>query len=536
MKNKKIIVMSTLLMSIIILGIGTVAYFRRAVNGNITGQAGNLALIVNDVSSVQNQSFNVVLKRSEDENFVMPDDSGVFNINIDLTGSSSDVDLSFNIVNTNLPDNLKFYLDENHTNEIKSPVWIVSKSESMTLTVPVYWYWNGSVDDANDILFINKELSANISVIARAHVPFETVVSTKMGNAILDYDVNFTEGASSINGEGLMVMNGTQNDKYPIVYYRGDVVNNNVIYGGFCWLIVRTTETGGTKLIYNGEVNQDGSCTNYSGVGGVSANSDYLGVYINRALSTFNSNLDSPVYVGYMYNDTNKFFTHSEGWTSGADNTGVLDASGYIAHLSDNTIDAETGHHTQNKTDSRVKSVIDTWYSNNIDGKTAESLIEDTVWCNDRSVMDNTYSIENYATTKEFYYSALTRLDVNNPATPTLTCNRNIDKFTVNKTNGNGDLDHPIGLLTADEILMAGNTLYNGDIITTYLSDGKSYWTMSPLEFYNGYSRNAFVYEGAWIVAAVNRNDVGIRPSISLNKNAILAQGNGSFEKPFLVS
>ena len=37
------------------------------------------------------------------------------------------------------------------------------------------------------------------------------------------------------------------------VYY--DICSNkrNVIYGGYCWQIVRTTETGGLKVIYNGE-------------------------------------------------------------------------------------------------------------------------------------------------------------------------------------------------------------------------------------------------------------------------------------------
>ena len=55
------------------------------------------------------------------------------------------------------------------------------------------------------------------------------------------------------NGEGLYVRAGTENDAYPVVYYRGNVTNNNVYFAGKCWQIIRTTETGGTKLIYNGE-------------------------------------------------------------------------------------------------------------------------------------------------------------------------------------------------------------------------------------------------------------------------------------------
>lgn len=85
--------MSTLLVAIILLGIGTIAYFRRMVNGNITGQAGNLVLVVNEANAVDNETFTITLQRSEEENFVMPDDKGTFDLNIDVTGSTSDVTL-----------------------------------------------------------------------------------------------------------------------------------------------------------------------------------------------------------------------------------------------------------------------------------------------------------------------------------------------------------------------------------------------------------------------------------------------------------
>ena len=48
--------------------------------------------------------------------------------------------------------------------------------------------------------------------------------------------------------------NGEGADTYanPVYYYKGNVQNNNVLFGGFCWKIVRTTETGGVKIVYNG--------------------------------------------------------------------------------------------------------------------------------------------------------------------------------------------------------------------------------------------------------------------------------------------
>ena len=38
----------------------------------------------------------------------------------------------------------------------------------------------------------------------------------------------------------------------PVYYFNGAVENNNVLFGGFCWKMVRTTDTGGIKMIYNG--------------------------------------------------------------------------------------------------------------------------------------------------------------------------------------------------------------------------------------------------------------------------------------------
>jgi len=64
--------------------------------------------------------------------------------------------------------------------------------------------------------------------------------------------IDFYVEPSDTNGKGVYVKSGTENDAYPIYYYRGEVTNNNVVFGGYCWKIVRTTETGGVKLIYNG--------------------------------------------------------------------------------------------------------------------------------------------------------------------------------------------------------------------------------------------------------------------------------------------
>ena len=51
---------------------------------------------------------------------------------------------------------------------------------------------------------------------------------------------------------GLYTGEGADTYANPVYYYKGNVENNNVLFGGFCWKIVRTTETGGIKMVYNG--------------------------------------------------------------------------------------------------------------------------------------------------------------------------------------------------------------------------------------------------------------------------------------------
>jgi len=528
-QKKKILVMSTLLVAIVLLGIGTIAYFRRTVNGDITGQTGNLVLIVNEANAVENESFSVSLNRSEEEPYVMPDDKGTFDINIDSTGSSTDVDVTITISRTNLPDNLKFYLDENYTQELTTKTYMLKKSDDMTMTVPVYWFWDGSVDDENDTLFMGETLEANVSVSATIHTP--TFRDTLLAQSYtLDTNVNFGSGSSSTNGIGLMMRDGTQDDEYPIVYYRGSITNNNVIFADLCWLIVRTTETGGIKLVFNGPVvkNADGteSCANYSGVTGQTLNRNYEDVYARNTTTKFNSSDNSPLYVGYMYNNTNKFYSSS-----------ILDGVGYIEHLADNSIDLETGRHIQNKYASTIKSVLDNWYKANIKGKPEESLLEDTVWCNDRSVISETYTIDNYATnSNKFYFSAYTRLNENATITPSLSCARDVDKFTVDAVNGNGDLNYPIGVLTADEINLAGH-LYTGTQ-TTYLalSAGATQWSLSPHSFSGGVNHMFYLNSGTFSSDEGGFSSYGARPSISLKNNATISGGNGSFSEPYIIN
>ena len=61
--------------------------------------------------------------------------------------------------------------------------------------------------------------------------------------------IDFTKSSGITNGRGLYVMADTINSPHPIYYYRGKVNDNNAVFGKFCWKILRTTDTGGIRLL-----------------------------------------------------------------------------------------------------------------------------------------------------------------------------------------------------------------------------------------------------------------------------------------------
>ena len=70
--------------------------------------------------------------------------------------------------------------------------------------------------------------------------------------------INFGAAPSDTNGKGVYTIASTKDYEYPVHYFRGEVTNNNVKFANFCWKIVRTTKTGGVKLVYNGFPNSNG--------------------------------------------------------------------------------------------------------------------------------------------------------------------------------------------------------------------------------------------------------------------------------------
>ena len=233
--------------------------------------------------------------------------------------------------------------------------------------------------------------------------------------------------------------------------------------------------------------------------------SDLLQYTVTSAgASKFNQKSDSAEYVGYMY-----------------------------------TIGEQ--HGTSQSSD--IKSYLDNWYANYTDLSATGTKITDQIYCNDRtaSTSNVSYSTTNYTTLTSwnskgtlYFYGANGR--ISNDNNPMLTCAVDSDRFTVNKINGKGNsaLTYPIGLITIDEVEMAGNN-FNESVKSHYLYTGAHYWTGTPAAFDGDFS---FEYS-AMDEGGFSMSDVGIRFAargvVSLSSESKLL-GSGTYNDVYVVS
>ena len=378
---------------------------------------------------------------------------------------------------------------------------ILNPGSSRTFTIKL---WINSNTSSSDIL--NKKFSASLTSSGIAVKNMEdsngTVLIGEYTGPLYDYiknradtttTIDFSQTSEESNTNGIYTTTNTDSGN-PVYYYRGNV-NNHLLFANYCWRIVRTTETGGVKLIYDG-VPTDGQCNN-------TGDATVLG-------STFNTNSDDNAYVGYMY--------------------GTAGSSTYASTHA-------------NTNDSKIKKTIDTWYKNNMTSYTSQ--LEDTVWCNDRSIVtdlanSNGGSFSDYTTlgygTNKTLYGPASRVgdNVSNP-TPTLKCAQDNDKFTVDVSNGNGALTYPVGLITADEMAYAGG-VFDSSNNSFYLYIGQYYWTLSPSDFYTSGAREfSLTSSGRLDNNRVYVTNV-VRPSVSLKQGIEVTGGSGTATDPFVIA
>ena len=363
-------------------------------------------------------------------------------------------------------------------------------------------------------------------------------------------------------------------------YYRGNVTNNYVKFANKYWRIVRINGDRTVRVIY------DGTSAYANGENGSRRQIGY---------SVFNTRRDDNMYVGYMYGDrvfkqdasqystaswdnTSSYYVAKEYTFNEGSKTFTLkdpvvvlttdltsDYIGYYTAMSTSSSSSynkiykitsitagdekatigyarlystSTSKETAqiNANDSAIKIRLDNWYKTNILGTNNERYLADNIFCNDRSIssrIPSYYTNKGYGTEYTAYrwnYEPLSSGGYNSKMM--LICPQQNDAFTVNDTTyGNGALTYPIGLITTDEVVLAGG--WNVPNSGYYLYSGQWYWTFSSHQFYIIDATMRGVNDDG---SAFSRDSVtsshALRPVLNLSPE-VLQNGDGSMENPY---
>ena len=355
--------------------------------------------------------------------------------------------------------------------------------------------WNGTkwVLTTNGIT--KGSTKCNATFITKVPTFAETILANNKVKAPIT-----TPGATiSTASEALLA--STEDDYGTSYYFRGAVTNNYVEFANKCWRIVRVGGDGSVKLILHND-NPTGAA-NPCDAANNSASAAFAHYNGSTYTSRFNENYDDNAYIGFKY--------------------GTPGSSKY-----------ETTHANTNK--STILTNLETWYTNNL--KTYESVIDDTVWCNDKTNVTDT-SYDPWSITPNglgyaknvTYYGATQRL-VNTSGSaggtgPSLKCNGELSK-----------INSKVGLITADELAFAGYA-YNIGNTTTYLQENATntyWWSLSPYGFDVGSAGVWGVNGSAGYFDNYNvRGTYGVRPLISL-KSTTNVTGEGTSSAPYIIS
>ena len=318
-------------------------------------------------------------------------------------------------------------------------------------------------------------------------------VSTVLGELeVYTYTPDFTKSACDdatceSHEKGIFEIS---DDDGPTYYYRGSVENNYVYFAGYYWRIIRINGDGTIRMIYDG--------TN-SHANGESSTDRQVGT------SQFNSNYNDNMYVGYMY-------------TSG-------DAHG-------------------TRTSSIIKTANDNFYTSNL-ASYASYIDFNAGFCGDRSSLNIQSGVGTGTVTT--YNKGYLRVST---SSPDLRCENVSDLYTVSSSNkGNKALTYPIGLITADEVMLSGSSggVFSGSYnyvkvsLNSYITTGNTFWTMTPaggyvpFDYTNWFSYmfcvnlyGAFDDNGAFLT-------YGLRPVINIRSD-VKVSGDGTMQNPYLFA
>ncbi len=379
--------------------------------------------------------------------------------------------------------------------ELGSGHFVKANNAKHTYLLKIYYPKKATSQNANQ----GASFSAHVEITSAKAPTVSNLAETILAKNEVKTPITTPGAAISTADEALLA--SAEDNNGTSYYFREAVTNNYVEFANKCWRIVRVGGDGSVKLIlHNDNTKGVANPCNSANNSASAAFARYSGTTYKSA---FNSNYNDNAYIGFMY--------------------GATGASDYAST-----------HANTNK--STILTNLETWYTNNL--KTYESVIDDNVWCNDKTnVTDTSYdpwSItpngRGYAKNVTYYGVTHRLVNTNGNAGgtgPSLKCNGELSKITSK-----------VGLITADELAYAGYAIGTGNT-TTYLQENATdtyWWSLSP-NYFNGSSTYVWgVYGGSGNFGYNYVNATrGVRPSISL-KSTTNVTGEGTSSTPYIIS
>ena len=500
-KKQTILVVASLL--VVVLSV-TLAYFTAQIIGkgkNVTINSADLKIIFTDSdgsisgSNIEPGKWNVT-KTFTIEN--KSNETYKYNIVIQnlINTFVTNGYLQYKITSTNGGYNMTEFKDVPKSETAKDTILAYSVSipvvVTQSYTVEFKYSNDESVDQSEDM---GKTLSGKLFITEGTEEP--TLLSqilkdnptrstrSNNNNGTNDFATPLTTTTTGTLFTSTESITGITDSPKEVYYFAGNTTNNWVKFANLYWRIIRTNHDGSIRLLYVG--------TSHDTTSG------------NIGESAFNTNSNSPKYVGYKYGE-------------------------------DTSLDTIRN----NTTDSTIKTFIDSWYQNNLTNYT-KYLSTSAVYCNDRSEGTG----QTYSASSKFNFASYYRMDWDTDgakANPSYNCTNIKDAFSVDNTSAK--LDYPIALMTADEIAYAGGVAFQ-KMSTPYAwfisnSTGSqvssNWWSLSPIYWNGSYT---LVWDWSSGLADLDfhtaTDALGVRPAISLKFCIKYSTGNGTYNEPYEI-
>ena len=340
--------------------------------------------------------------------------------------------------------------------------------------------------------YTNYQPSNNTATRCNLYFIKNQTVSTALGDlSVYLYTPDFTKSACDdetceSHEKGIYAMTTDTGTTY---YYRGSVENNYLQFAGYYWRVIRINENGSIRIIYDGATAHKN---------GEKSEDRYY------TTTQFNQAANANEYVGYMY-------TLGEAHGLG--------------------------------TSSVIKQANDSFYESHL-ADYAEYIDTNSGFCGDRSTLNLQSGVGTGTVTT--YNKGYLRVTT---SSPDLNCENETDLYTANESSkGNKALTYPIGLITVDEVILAGHGggVFDGSYNqqktapNTYLTIGNNFWTMAPAGGYNPFVTmdwnalvffvDGFGYPDDYDVP----REFGLRPTINL-KSTVNIVGSGTISNPYKI-